>query len=156
MGAHVWASAMHLVYIYETRFLPFTDGGGSSINIGGVAAACDAHPCALGDFCTYTAYSLSCAKCPPIQVGLDGRVCSSCPSGQGPLPNQTACAMCSQPELQCPECYSTFGTCYSCGDGYVANADQTGCDDVNECLVNHGGCDPMMVSEAFLFRGGPF
>jgi len=102
-----------------------------------------------------------CLTCPAGTFSLEGSTaCEICPSGTySGSTGSTECVACPAGSagaaagqrdqcLPCPE--NTFsdavvaGTeCQPCAPGFESAAGATECTDVNECLVDNGGCDPL-------------
>lgn len=100
-----------------------------------------------------------CDRCPPGTVSAEGIECSSCRPGTRPNPKQTACDLCpegrySPDGLRCIDCWPLSvsredRTWCLCAPGsediWEIPANETepvaSCRDINECLVNNGGCD---------------
>eukprot|EP01048_Picozoa_sp_COSAG05_P003990 COSAG05_NODE_198_length_14502_cov_41.134416_9_plen_995_part_00 len=120
-GHHVNALNMKYVKVFGTNFQPFVDKEATSVQIGGVLAGCEQHPCQRGHSCTYKAYSLSCQACPPNTVGLDGVTCEACHAGTGPTKERTMCTSCSAGS------YSQFGVCQRCARPNIVVAHGTSC-----------------------------
>jgi predicted outer membrane repeat protein len=146
---HIYIISARRVKIKDTTFDPFASRalhregyitGGLSVQIGGVPYDCAEHPCSLGQSCKLSDYSISCKTCPQFTAGLDGIECSVCPIGHGPSEDHTSCLPCL------PKYYSDAGLCKLCSNGYMADENKTGCEDIDECADNNGGCDDLMGS----------
>jgi hypothetical protein len=108
--------------VSDTTFAPFTNGISVIMStLGG----CQQHPCEPGHACEYTDYSLSCTRCPPPNVGLDGLSCLPCPAGTGPSADATRCDRCSGNSA------SSTGTCLPCPAGTAVDEDRYRCNDVS-------------------------
>ena len=88
--------------------------------IGMPLSTCNENPCAFGEQCSYTAYSLQCAACSENLVS-DGIRCSACRPGTGPSADLSTCEACPLGKM------SSDGVCINRPLGMIANDDQVGC-----------------------------
>jgi hypothetical protein len=125
-GCHIYTREAVEFYAYNVTFEPFDQQKSVSVSTPG---SCEQHPCAPGESCSYTRFSLSCSPCPDGMVGLDNQICTTCPAGKGPAANKSACTACESNEV------STFGVCQPCSVG-EPNPDKVSC---QPCQPGYGG-----------------
>lgn len=121
-GAHIYAHTVADFVAYDVAFEPFDSR--LSVSLPGyipILSSCEQYPCAPGESCSYTDYSLGCSPCPDNQVGIDGIRCSVCAAGMGPTVDETGCELC--PDGQ----YSAFGVCQECVAPSTVSSDHTAC-----------------------------
>ena len=108
------AQSNHVAHwvIKNTTFEPFSDRGEHlTVSTSGVRTAdCEQNRCPVGYECTYSEYSLACARCPATLVSLDGISCTTCLPGSEASAAQDNCTRCTQG-------YSLHGTCQPCEPG---------------------------------------
>jgi hypothetical protein len=111
-----------LVKVLHTSFSPFVDNG-RHVAVSGKLGGCNEHPCDPGYGCTYANYSLACTQCSRVLHSANGRVCTSCPMGKGPVDEMTRCEMCGGNN------HSSFGVCLPCPPEKVPSEDRSRCED---------------------------
>ena len=93
----------------------------------------------------------SCENCGPTETGdanNDG-MCVQCGPGMEPNEGQTACVPCS------PNYFSTVGACVQCPPGQTnSSVESIECEDIDECAVNNGDCDPLAFTPCVNTDGG--
>eukprot|EP01047_Picozoa_sp_COSAG01_P002039 COSAG01_NODE_51_length_31472_cov_106.607083_3_plen_4163_part_00 len=127
------------IKISYTEFAPLLDGAQTvAINPGNikgvVQGGCEQHPCAMGESCTHSKFSLSCNKCPHETVGINGIECTNCPRAYGPNVQQTGCTRCTGNDVSmygtcrpCDKVSTDNIVCAPCGSGLGPNVNRTGC-----------------------------
>eukprot|EP01043_Picozoa_sp_COSAG02_P035268 COSAG02_NODE_2514_length_8624_cov_12.683050_2_plen_680_part_00 len=137
-GAALYMETPASVRISDTVLEPFLPGA-TTVFISGQLGGCSEHPCQPGFSCGYDKYSLTCTRCAFPQVSPDGLSCAGCLAGSGPNEMRSGCEECHAGE------YSTFGVCLATPTGYTNSSDHTGLVDIDECAIDHGGCDMLAV-----------
>jgi predicted outer membrane repeat protein len=108
-AANALADSLYLdrptyIKIKDTTFTNFATGS-DTVYLAGRQAGCAATPCAVGESCSYTEYSITCTACPANTYSDDGLACGFCAAGTGPNAAQTACEACTGTQV------STYGVC---------------------------------------------
>jgi hypothetical protein len=125
------------IFVQDTTFVPLVWGQTISISpqiLPGsiVQGSCQHHPCARGQSCAYTNFSLSCKPCPEGTYSSDGINCEHCLPAMGPTADQTRCEPCGGPIN--PLAYSPYGVCLECRGENVVSDGGTG--------LAHSACEP--------------
>ena len=104
------------------------DNGKQPDSVQGICQQCGAGAAGQGG---------KCVQCPPgTEPGFDSTFCRLCPAGLYKPPNAPSCITCwtnSIPTVDHTSCECTIG--------FQTSTSGIGCQDINECLVDNGGCD---------------
>ena len=131
----LWSFSPVKVHLKDVTFEPILPGTGTvSVNPAeAVFEMCELNPCAAGQQCSYSDFSVSCQECGaviPFSHSENGLVCTMCKPGLGPTEDAAGChpgLVANAGRSQCSDC-GVHRTAVSSKRG-IETAKTCGCDD---------------------------